>query len=72
MEHPPVVVHAPGPGGRRGTICGEPAGLATSLADVEEFLRRVGADPDEIGMDDPDLIEWQGGGSEVWAYEGQS
>ncbi|WP_333771549.1 hypothetical protein [Streptomyces sp. IBSBF 2435] len=40
-------------------------GRATSETDLAEFLRRV-------GLDDPDtadvgLVEWRGGGPDVWA-----
>ncbi len=41
-------------------------GIATSLTDVDEFLRRAGLDPDEVALDDPTLIEWRGGGPDVW------
>ncbi len=61
----PVVVYPPGPGGRRVTVRGEDVGRATSETDLAEFLRRV-------GLDDPDtadvgLVEWRGGGPDVWA-----
>ncbi|MFJ9038708.1 hypothetical protein ACIRF8_19210 [Streptomyces sp. NPDC102406] len=62
--YPSVVVHAAQPGGRRVAIHGEDAGLATSRADVVEFLRRAGLD--DAPLDDPDFIEWRGGGSAVW------
>lgn len=65
-EHPPVVVHPPSPsGGRRVTIRGEIVGLAHGLADLREFLRRAGA-PEDAALDDPELIEWRGGGPDVW------
>ncbi|MET7933465.1 hypothetical protein [Streptomyces sp. NPDC005322] len=63
--HPPVVVHPPSPsGGRRVTIRGEIAGLARGPADLLEFLRRAGAE--DVRLDDPELIEWRGGGPEHW------
>ncbi|NEB79896.1 hypothetical protein G3I40_32450 [Streptomyces sp. SID14478] len=62
--YPSVVVHAAQPGGRRVYIRGEDAGLATSLADVTEFLRRAGLE--DAPLDDPDFIEWRGGGSAIW------
>ncbi|MBP8538574.1 hypothetical protein [Streptomyces sp. MK37H] len=62
---PPIVVHPPSPsGGRRVTIRGEIAGLAHSPTDVLEFLRRAGAE--DVRLDDPELIEWRGGGPDVW------
>jgi hypothetical protein len=48
-------------------VRGEHVGTATSLAEVVEFLRRTGVD--ELGGTDlssPDLIEWRGGGPDVW------
>ncbi|MFE1953315.1 MULTISPECIES: hypothetical protein [Streptomyces] len=62
--YPSVVVHAAQPGGRRVTIRGEDAGLAHSLADVVEFLRRAGLE--DAPLHDPDFIEWRGGGSAIW------
>ncbi|WP_338693241.1 hypothetical protein V2W30_02470 [Streptomyces sp. Q6] len=62
--YPSVVVHAAQPGGRRVTIRGEDVGLATSVADVTEFLRRAGLD--DAPLDDPDVIEWRGGGTAIW------
>ncbi len=66
MEHPPVVVHPYQAEGRKVAISGEPVGTATSLADLEEFLRRAGLEPDDVALDDPALIEWRGGGPDVW------
>jgi hypothetical protein len=64
--HPPVVVHPPSPsGGRRVTIRGEIVGLAQGPADLLEFLRRAGA-PENARLDDPELIEWRGGGPHRW------
>lgn len=65
--HPPVIVHPSSPtGGRRVTVRGEIAGLAYGPADLLEFLRRAGLDPDTVALDDADLIEWRGGGPDVW------
>lgn len=62
-----VVVHPLAPsGGRRVTVGAEILGVAYGLADLMEFLRRAGADPDEVRLDDPALIEWRGCGPEVW------
>ncbi|WP_030798931.1 hypothetical protein [Streptomyces sp. NRRL S-337] len=66
-ERPPVVVHPPSPsGGRRVTVRGQIAGLAYGIADLLEFLRRAGLDPDEVRLDDRGLIEWRGAGPDVW------
>ncbi|MCX3062830.1 hypothetical protein [Streptomyces beihaiensis] len=62
--YPQVVVHAGQPGGRRVTIRGEDAGLARSFDDVVEFLRRAGLD--DAPLDDPEFVEWRGGGSAIW------
>lgn len=64
----PVIVHPPGPQGRRVTIRGQDAGRATHLADVLEFLRRAGlADLDEMDLTRPDLVEWRGAGYDTWS-----
>lgn len=64
---PPVVVHPPSSsGGRRVTAHAEILGLAHSPEDVVEFLRRAGLPPEQIKLDDENLIEWRGGGSGVW------
>ncbi|WP_262702014.1 MULTISPECIES: hypothetical protein [Streptomyces] len=63
---PPIIVHPPSlSGGRRVTIRGEIVGLARDERDLREFLRRAGV-PDDVRLDDPELIEWRGGGPEVW------
>ncbi|MFD7101909.1 hypothetical protein [Streptomyces celluloflavus] len=67
-EHPPVVVHPLSPsGGRRVTAGAEILGLAYGPEDLLEFLRRAGLDPDQVRFDDRTLIEWLGGGPDVWA-----
>ncbi|MFG2228065.1 hypothetical protein [Streptomyces sp. NPDC048644] len=63
----PIVVYPPSPtGGRRVRAGGTILGLAYSARDLEEFLRRAGLDPDDLQLDDPGLIDWRGGGPEVW------
>ncbi|WP_435642930.1 hypothetical protein ACR9VJ_10095 [Streptomyces sp. H49] len=44
---------------------GEILGLAFRLADVAEFLRRAGLE--DVDVETSQLIEWRGGGPEVWA-----
>jgi len=68
-----IVVHPVAPtGGRRvvAHVHGEDSilGTAYSLADVAEFLRRIGVEDadDVLAAGDP-LMEWRGGGPEVWA-----
>ncbi|WP_275462082.1 hypothetical protein [Streptomyces noursei] len=68
MARPRVVVHPPSPsGGRRVTADAEILGLAYGPGDLVEFLRRAGVDPDQVRLDDRALIEWRGGGPEVWS-----
>lgn len=68
MDGAPVIVHPLSPdGGRRVTIRGEPVGTAYDLFDLLEFLRRAELPEADTAIDDPDLIEWRGGGPEVWA-----
>ena len=64
--HPPVVVHPPGAGGRPVTVRGERLGRARNPADLLEFLRRAGLDPDDVALEDRELIEWRGGGPDTW------
>lgn len=69
-QQPPVAIEPPTQaGGRRVRVGGEILGTAYQAADILEFLRRAGLDPDTIQLDDPDLIEWHGGGPEVWTQE---
>jgi hypothetical protein len=62
-----VVVFPPEPdGGRRVTIRGEPAGTARGLFDVLELLHGAGLPAVDTAVDDPELIEWRGGGPYDW------
>ncbi|MEU5531731.1 hypothetical protein [Streptomyces sp. NPDC020362] len=66
-QRPPVVVLPPAPdGSRRVTIHGKSVGTAYSLFDVLEFLRRAGVPDEDKAIDDPELIEWRGGGPYDW------
>jgi hypothetical protein len=64
----PVIVYPPDEtGARRVRAGGEILGLARSLADVAEFLRRAGLeDFDEADAGTVGMIEWRGGGPDVW------
>ncbi|WTE99516.1 hypothetical protein OH767_05245 [Streptomyces sp. NBC_01614] len=65
-----MVVHPPGQdGGRRVTIRGEQVGIAYHLLDVLEFVRHAGLPEAHEGIDDPELVEWQGGDSRMWRVE---
>ncbi|MEV5911088.1 hypothetical protein AB0M00_19570 [Streptomyces chartreusis] len=62
-----VIVNPPSPsGGRRVRVDGEILGLAHSLVDVAEFLRRAGLELDPSEVAASDLIEWRGGGPHDW------
>lgn len=64
---PPVVVLPPASDGGRGvTIHGERMGTAYSLFDVLDFLHRAGLPAEDRAIDDPELIEWRGGGPYAW------
>ncbi|MFE2850535.1 hypothetical protein ACFXJO_05305 [Streptomyces lavendulae] len=62
-----IVVHAPdSSGGRRVHVDSEILGLAHSIRDVQEFLRRAGLDWDEEQIASSPMIEWRGGGPDSW------
>jgi hypothetical protein len=68
-QHPPVVVHPLEHGARWVTIRGHDVGRAHRLTDVVEFLRSAELDDLDLeGLDlgDPALVEWWGGGPELW------
>ncbi|MEV8124804.1 hypothetical protein AB0P07_11925 [Streptomyces sp. NPDC085944] len=70
MSPPPVIVYPPDESdGRRVRVDGTILGLAYSTQDVAAFLQEAGLQ----GWDDLDvvrsgLIEWRGGGPEVWTH----
>ncbi|MGP3683147.1 hypothetical protein ACTVZO_00155 [Streptomyces sp. IBSNAI002] len=65
-----ITIHPPdAQGGRHVRAHGTSLGRAYGPADVHEFLRRAGLDPDVVRLDDPLLIEWRGGGPAVWSQE---
>jgi hypothetical protein len=64
---PRVVVSPPSPsGGRRVRADGTILGLAYSLTDLVEFLRRAGLDMEPEEAAESALIEWRGGDATVW------
>ncbi|WP_369393386.1 hypothetical protein AB5J72_41950 [Streptomyces sp. CG1] len=64
---PAVVVFPPAQdGGRRVTIHGESVGTAYTLFDVLEFLHQAHLPAADTTIDDPELIEWRGGGPYDW------
>ncbi|MEC4018623.1 hypothetical protein [Streptomyces sp. H27-D2] len=69
-ENPPVVVHPWLDGSRRVAIRGRPVGRAFGTADLVEFLRIAGLDLDGVTLEDPELIEWRGGGPAYWGPPG--
>jgi hypothetical protein len=40
-------------------------GVAYGVADLLDFLRLAGLDPEEVPLNDP-RIKWQGGGPATW------
>lgn len=67
MVHSRVVVEPVVGSGRRVRVGSEILGVAHGPGDLLEFLRRAGLDPDGVRLDDPALIEWHGGGPDVWS-----
>lgn len=62
-----IVVHPPdSSGGRRVHVDSTILGLAYSLKDVQEFLRRAGLDWETEQISASPLIEWRGGGPGTW------
>ncbi|MEU8549141.1 hypothetical protein [Streptomyces roseoverticillatus] len=67
-----VVVHPPSSsGGRRVTAGAENLGVAYGVVDVIEFLRRAGVASEDMQLEDPELIDWRGGGPAVWSKPGE-
>ena len=63
-----VIVGPPGEGGgRRVQVDSETLGTAYSLHDLSVFLERAGLEGlDVVDLVNSPLIEWRGGGPEVW------
>lgn len=49
---------------------GEVLGTAYSLHELTLLLRQAGLGGDEVDVAESDLIEWHGGGPEVWPRQG--
>jgi hypothetical protein len=67
--HPVVVSPPSSAGGRRVRVNGESLGLAHSLEDLSEFLRRAGLDVDPVTVAVSPLIDWRGVGPEQWGTQ---
>ncbi|MEE4598249.1 hypothetical protein V2J94_41510 [Streptomyces sp. DSM 41524] len=65
---PHVIVQPPSPtGGRIVRVDGTILGTAYGLADLREFLRRAGLEgTDDLDLAESPLIEWRGGGPDIW------
>ncbi|MFJ2205997.1 hypothetical protein [Streptomyces microflavus] len=63
-----VVVSPPSPtGGRRVRVDGTILGLAYGIGDLVEFLRRAGLEGvGEVEVARSPLVDWRGGGPDVW------
>ncbi|MDT0270602.1 hypothetical protein RM844_30450 [Streptomyces sp. DSM 44915] len=68
MARPPIVVYPPTEGGgRRVRVDGQAIGLARTLSELREFLRRAGMpNAEDVDLSDPALVEWRGGGPTRW------
>ncbi|WP_333744082.1 hypothetical protein [Streptomyces ardesiacus] len=66
----PVIVYPPDEqGGRRVRVDGTILGLAYSTRDVAAFMQEAGLQSfDEMDVVRSALIEWRGGGPEVWTH----
>ncbi|MCF3136970.1 hypothetical protein [Streptomyces olivochromogenes] len=67
---PDVIVYPPAEdGGRRVRVGEQFVGMAYTLLDISEFLRRAGQDdvePEDVAT--VDWIEWRGGGPDLWEH----
>lgn len=61
-----MVVDTPLDGRRRVTIHGDDVGAAVSAEELRRMLRRAGLLEEGASLDDPELIDWRGGGPDYW------
>lgn len=66
----PVVIYPPDEnGGRRVRVDGEILGRAFGVQDVARFMQEAGLqDWDEMDVIRSALIDWRGGGPDVWEH----
>lgn len=68
-DHPVVVYPPDEDGGRRVRVDGQISGRAYSVRDVAAFMQDAGLQEyDEMDVVRSALIEWRGGGPDVWAH----
>ncbi|KAK1180943.1 hypothetical protein B7755_024030 [Streptomyces sp. NBS 14/10] len=65
-DRPRVVVDEPLDGRRRVMIDGADVGVVVSADELRGVLRRAGLITEDAPIDDPQLIEWHGGGPDDW------
>ncbi|RNG16625.1 hypothetical protein [Streptomyces botrytidirepellens] len=63
---PRVVVEEPHDGRRRVRIDGEDVGVVVNAEELRRLLTRTGLTDEDTPVDDPRLIDWQGGGPDDW------
>ncbi|MFE9735506.1 hypothetical protein ACFYO9_34185 [Streptomyces sp. NPDC005863] len=68
-DHPVVVYPPDEEGGRRVRVDGQISGRAYSVQDIAAFMQTAGLQSyDEIDVVRSPLIEWRGGGPDVWSH----
>ncbi|MET7934808.1 hypothetical protein [Streptomyces sp. NPDC005322] len=65
-SRPHVVVDEPLDGRRRVLIDGEDVGVVVTADELRRILNRAGLMAEDAPIDDPQLIEWHGGGPDDW------
>ena len=63
----PVEREADGRPFRRVDVLGQAVGHAYAAADVVEFMHRAGLNTALV--DEPDIVEWRGGGPDAWEQQ---